>query len=161
MALPNKLKDLMLFNEGLAYRGEIESVTLPKLTRKLEAWRGGAMDGPVKIDMGASDDFDLEWQVGGPMRDVLAQFGVMNVAGVQLRFRGAYQDDSTGTVTSVEIDLGEAKVGAESPMKVKTALVFYQLNWNGEEVIYSDRLNNVLRIDGVDRLAGISAALGI
>ena len=52
MALPRKHKDLMLFNEGGAYRGEIASVTLPKLGRKFDDWKGGGMDAAVKIDLG-------------------------------------------------------------------------------------------------------------
>ena len=36
MALPRKLKYLNMFNDGLSYMGVVESVTLPKLTRKRE-----------------------------------------------------------------------------------------------------------------------------
>ena len=45
MALPRKLKYLNLFNDGLSYMGVVQSVTLPKLTRKLENYRGGGMNG--------------------------------------------------------------------------------------------------------------------
>ena len=47
MALPRKLKYLNMFNDGLSYMGVVESVTLPKLTRKLEKYRGGGMPGAV------------------------------------------------------------------------------------------------------------------
>jgi hypothetical protein len=47
MALPRKLKYLNMFNDGLSYMGVVESVTLPKLTRKLEKYRGGGMPGSV------------------------------------------------------------------------------------------------------------------
>lgn len=43
MALPRKLKYLNMFNDGLSYMGVVESVTLPKLTRKSRRryeWRG-------------------------------------------------------------------------------------------------------------------------
>ena len=47
MALPRKLKNMNLFNQGRSYIGEVPSVTLPKLTRKLDEYRGGGMDGTV------------------------------------------------------------------------------------------------------------------
>ena len=50
MALPKKLKHLNLFNDGNSYLGIAKAVTLPVLGRKLEAYRGGGMDGPVKVD---------------------------------------------------------------------------------------------------------------
>ena len=46
MALPRKLKNLNLFNEGNSYVGVVKSVTLPPLARKMEAYRGGGMNGP-------------------------------------------------------------------------------------------------------------------
>lgn len=42
-----KLKYLNMFNDGLSYMGVVESVTLPKLTRKLEKYRGGGCRGGV------------------------------------------------------------------------------------------------------------------
>jgi P2 family phage contractile tail tube protein len=63
MGLPRKLKDLMLFNDGAAYVGEVGALTLPKLTRKLEGWRGGGMDSEIKIDMGG-EAMDAEWTMG-------------------------------------------------------------------------------------------------
>jgi P2 family phage contractile tail tube protein len=43
MGLPRTLQNLMLFNEGQSYVGEVKTVTLPTLTRKLEEYRGGGM----------------------------------------------------------------------------------------------------------------------
>lgn len=51
MALPRKLKYLNMFNDGLSYMGVVESVTLPKLTRKLEKYRGGGMPGRCRLTL--------------------------------------------------------------------------------------------------------------
>ena len=169
MALPRKLKNLMLFNAGLAYLGEVMSVTLPKLTRKFDEYRGGGMDSPVKIDMGG-EAMDLEWVCGGPMRDVLRQYGAIGVADVQLRFAGAYQNEDTGEVDAIEIvvrgrheeiDMGEQKPGEGSDFKVKTAVAYYKLTWNGVTEVEIDVLGMVFIVGGVDRLAEIRGALGI
>lgn len=56
MALPRKLKLMNLFIDGVSYLGVVQSVTLPKLTRKLENYRGGGMNGSATIDFGLDDD---------------------------------------------------------------------------------------------------------
>jgi len=169
MSLPRKLKDMALFNRTAAYVGEVASVTLPKLTRKLESWRGAGMDSPVKIDMGG-DDMDLEWTAGGPLREVFAGYAATEIDAELLRFAGAYQADDTGDIVSVEvyvrgrheeIEMGEQKPGEGGEFKVKTSLSYYRLEWNGEVLIECDPLNRILMVDGVDRLAGRRAAIGI
>lgn len=62
MALPKKLKYLNLFNDGFNYMGVVSSMTLPKLTRKLEKFRGGGMSGAASVDFGLDDDaLVVEW----------------------------------------------------------------------------------------------------
>jgi P2 family phage contractile tail tube protein len=104
MGLPRRLKDLTLFNDGQRYLGEVASVTLPKLTRKFENWRGGGMDAALKIDMGGEA---MEWSLGGPMLEVLTQFGDTDIAGVLLRFVGAWQRDDDDGLDRVEIVIGQ------------------------------------------------------
>jgi P2 family phage contractile tail tube protein len=74
------------------------------------------------------------------MLDVLRQFGATDAGGVFLRFAGAYQNDETGRIDAVEvtvrgrheeIDQGEHKPGEGGEFKVKSALVYYRLDWNG------------------------------
>ena len=78
MALPRKLKNMNLFNDGATYLGQIGEVTLPKLSRNMEDWRGGGMNAPIKIDQGM-EGLELEAQCGGFMRDVFAQFGPVSM----------------------------------------------------------------------------------
>lgn len=167
MALPRKLKDMNLFSEGETFRGIATSVTLPKLTRKLEDYRGAGMDGTVKLDQGA-EAMELEFTLGGPERSILRQYALPGVAGTYLRFVGAWQDEGTGAVDVIEatvrgryeeLDLGEMKPGEGGEFKNKFQCAYFRLDWNGEELIEIDVLNGVLRVDGVDRLAAITAAL--
>jgi P2 family phage contractile tail tube protein len=167
MGFPRILKNLNLFNEGQSYLGEIATVTVPKLALEMQDWKGGGMFGKVQLDMGL-DKLEQEFATGGPMRDVLRQFGVTNISGVFLRFAGAYQNDSTGEVDTVEIttrgrhseiDMGEAKPGEPGEFKVKSALTYYRLDWNGVEEIEIDLLNMIFRVGGVDRLAEIRDAI--
>ena len=57
--------------------GKVKTVTLPKLARKTEDYRGGGMNGTVKVDLGMSDDgLVLESTYGGLDLLTLRQFGM-------------------------------------------------------------------------------------
>lgn len=171
MALPKKLKHLNLFNDGNSYLGVAKSVTLPTLARKMEAYRGGGMDGPVKVDMGHSDDgIQLEWTLGGWDLITLRQFGTVKVDGVLLRFAGSVQRDDTGEVSAVEIvcrgrheeiDFGDAAPGEDTEHKITTTCSYYKLSVDGDVLVEIDLLNFVFNVDGEDRLAEHRKALGI
>ncbi|EFI1440520.1 phage tail protein, partial [Escherichia coli] len=66
MAMPRKLKYMNVFLNGYSYQGVATSVTLPKLTRKLENYRGAGMNGSAPVDLGLDDDaLSMEWSLGG------------------------------------------------------------------------------------------------
>nr|BFE89957.1 hypothetical protein GCM10020185_04930 [Pseudomonas brassicacearum subsp. brassicacearum] len=50
--IPETLANLNLFADGVSFQGDVPSLTLPKLTLKMEEHRGGGMDAPVELDMG-------------------------------------------------------------------------------------------------------------
>jgi|SRR5690554_2898295 len=171
MAMPKKLKSMLLFNEGNSYVGQCASVTLPKLGRKFESWRGAGMDGPVKVDLGHSDDgIQLEWTLGGWDLTALKQFGATKVDGAMLRFSGSVQRDDTGEVSAVEvvvrgrheeIDFGESKSGEDTEHKYVTTCSYYKLTIDGEVVIEIDLLSFIFNVGGDDRLAAHRQALGL
>lgn len=169
MALPRKLKNYNVFHDGVVYVGQAEEITLPKLTRKLEEYRAGGMNGPVEIDLGA-EKMELEATYGGLMREVFKAWAITSVDGVMVRFAGAYQRDDTGEVDAVEIvvrgrhtelDLGSAKAGDNSQFKVKSSLSYYKLTVNGEVWFEIDHVNYIETVFGVDRLAEQRRAMGI
>lgn len=170
MSLPSKLKNLNLFNEGLSYLGQVKTVVLPKLSRKMEDYRGGGMNGPVKIDMGMGDDgLVLESTFGGLDLLTLRQYGMAKADDVYLRFAGAYQRDDTGEVDAVEvvvrgrheeIDGGDSEPGEDTEHKVVTNCVYYKLTVNGKVEIEIDILGFKEVVNGVDRLAEQRKAIG-
>ncbi|KXO86092.1 phage tail protein [Acinetobacter venetianus] len=171
MALPRKLKNMNLFNEGNSYLGEIKTVVLPKLARKTEGYRGGGMNGTVKTDLGLSDDgLVLESTFGGLELITLRQFGMEKIDGVYLRYAGAYQRDDTGDVDAVEvvvrgrheeIDGGESTPGEDTEHKVTTNCVYYKLTVNGVVEVEIDILGMKENIGGVDRLEKQRNIIGI
>lgn len=168
MGLPSKLKDMNIFNEGESYLGLCSTATLPKLTRSMEDWRGGGMLGPVKIDNGP-EAMQMEWTVGGLAVQVLRQYGVTRIDGVQLRFVGAYQNQETGATDAVEvvirgrhqeIDMGDQEPGEDTETKIVTPLAYYKLTINNRVEMELDFLRGVEIVDGVDRTLEIRQIIG-
>lgn len=169
MALPRKLKNFGVYNDGVSYIGQIPEVQLPKLARKLEDYRAGGMDGAVGVDMG-QENLEMELTAGGFMRQVCGQFGSPKLEAVMLRFAGAYQQDDTCQMDVVEVyargrwqevDPGKAKPGDDTEFKMKARLNYYRLVVNGENVIEIDLLNMVFIANGVDLLAAQRRAIGL
>ncbi|USW02675.1 phage major tail tube protein [Pseudomonas pergaminensis] len=171
MALPHKLKHLNLFNDGGSYTGKVKTVTLPALGRKMEAYRGGGMSGPVKADLGFSDDgIQLEWKLGGLDLVVLKQFGAVNASGVALRFAGSFEQDDTGEVSAVEItvrgrhetiEMGDAQPGEDTEHSITTTCTYYKLTVDNEDIIEIDLLNFIEKVGGVDMLEKHRNAIGL
>lgn len=169
MSLPRKLKNFVLFNDGISYMGEVEEVTLPKLTRKTEDYRSGGMNGPIKLDFGM-EGLKLEWTAAGFLRTLLNQWGTLTHDGVLLRFAGALQSDDLPFATPLEvtvrgrhteIDFGNAKAGDKTAIKVTSELSYYKLTMDGVTVIEIDFVNMIEIVNGEDRLASVRLALGI
>lgn len=171
MALPRKLKHLNLFNAGENWQGLVESVTLPKFTRKFEKYRGGGMPGAVDIDMGLDDGaLDTEFSIGGTELQLFKQMGAVTADAIQLRFTGSIQTDSTGEVQAVElvirgrhkeIDSGEWKTGESNSTKVSSTNSYAKLTINGEVVYEVDLMNMIENVGGTDLLEKHRSAIGL
>ena len=170
MALPKKIKLMDLFNEGNSYLGQTGEVTIPKLVRKFEDWRGGGMNGNVKIDLGLGDDTtEFNWKLGGIDELILEQFGAQTVDAIMLRFNGSYQRDDTGATSALEIvvrgrheeiDFGNQKQGDDTETSIKTIWSYYKLSIDGVNKIEIDIPNMIEIVNGVDLMAKHKANIG-
>ena len=169
MGLPRSLKNFALFMEGTSYVGEMPEVGLPKLTRKMEDYRSGGMNAPVKLDFGM-EGMEAELTAAGYMKELFDTWGTLRHDGVLLRFAGALQADDSESVDTLEvvvrgrhseIDPGKSKAGDNTEIKIKSAISYYKLTLNGTVLLELDPVNLVEMVDGVDRLAETRAALGL
>lgn len=169
MGMPSQLKAFATFINGIGYAGEVEEVNLPKLSRKMEDWRGGGMGRPIKADMGG-EALQLEHSYGGIMREIFKQYGVTTHDGVQIRFAGSYRAEDKADPIAVEvvvrgrhseIDPGSAKAGDKTTFKVTTECSYYKLTMDGEEIIEIDVLNGIEKVNGVDLTQKDRKAIGL
>lgn len=167
--LPATLKNMNLFGDGESWAGKVPEVTIPKLARVMEDYRGGGMAGAIPIDLG-QEKIEFEWTAAELLEAALKAYGAPTVDGVQLRFVGAYQNDATGTYDGweivvrgrhSEIDPGAQKVGSLTEAKFKTACSYYKISKNEVALIEIDLLNNVFKVGGEDRLAQERTILGL
>lgn len=170
MALPKKLKGMNLFGNGDNWQGTVQSITLPTLTRKIEEWRGGGMDGAVGIDMGQDGLLTCEWTVGGLVDTIFDNFGTSRIDADMLRMTGSYERDDVEEVDAVEvvmrgrhteIEMGDAQSGENTEHKVTSTLSYYKLTINGATKIEIDLPNFVFKVNGEDRLSARRQALGL
>ncbi|KQR50144.1 phage major tail tube protein [Acidovorax sp. Leaf160] len=169
MALPRKLKAFATFVDGTNYMGEMPEVTLPTLSRKMEEYRGGGMNGAIELDMG-QEKMEAELKGAGWLVGLATKWGAAAHDAVLLRFAGAVQTDDDGRVTPVEVvmrgrlterDPGSAKAGDMIERTYKYSLSYYKEVVDGQTQLEIDLVNMVENVGGVDNLAGVRAALGI
>lgn len=168
MGLPRKLKLMNFLADGNSYRGQVNEIEQPKLAMKLEAYRSGGMIGPVKVNLGL-EELEATFKMGGYMTELLKQFGGA-IDGTPLRFAGAYEQDDTEEVTSIElvmrgrfgeIDSGNAKAGDDTEQSYTVPLTYYKIIENGNDIIEIDMLNSIFVVNGKDRLEEHRAAIGL
>ncbi len=168
MAARDVRKNINLFVDGRGQAGQLEEFNAPKLTLKMEEFRGGGMDTPIELEMG-TEKLEADFSLIAYDADVLALFGVRSGSGTAFVAREALEDFE-GVVTAVvhtmrgkikSIDGGTSKAGDKPSLKFQMALTYYKLQ-HGQRVIHEIDVENMIRvIDGVDVMADQRAALGI
>lgn len=169
MGMPRNLKDMMMFNEDAVYQGDAKTVTLPTLSRKKEGYRGAGMSGEVSMDMGM-EAMEAKFVCGGPMRQVLRQWGTPTLDGIHIRFAGNYQAADSADVDHIEvimrgrfteIEMGDQETGSPSEFTTTMAVAYYKLVWNGRTELELDPINMIEVVDGIDLLAERRALMGL
>lgn len=168
--MPKVLKNYNLFVDGRGYAGRVAELTPPKLTRKMEEFRAGGMAAAVDIDMG-QEKMGCEFTLKEYDPDVIRLYGMVNYAGVSLRFKGALEaDDPDAAVSAVDIvvrgrisemDFGAWKAGEAAGLKVTVSVSYFKYSVDGEELIEVDAPGMVEKVDGEDRLAAVRDAIGV
>ena len=169
MALPKDTKAWNVFIEGRGYAGEASEVTPPKLTRKMDDFRGGGMDGTVKIDLG-QEAMQATIKIRGDSPELLRKLGITTHDGLGLRLRRAIAGESGGQVQAVEevwrgrfseIDQGTYKSGDPNEKSYMVELSYYRHTVDGQVIIEIDVVNMICIVDGVDLLKAQRDAIGL
>jgi P2 family phage contractile tail tube protein len=169
MALPRDTKGWNLFVDGRGFAGEASEVTPPKLTRKMDEFRAGGMDAPVKLDLG-QEAMQGSFKIRGDSPELLRKWGLTTHDGLGIRLRRAVKSDSGGLVQAVEevwrgrfseIDQGSYKSGDPNEKSYTAELTYYRHTVDGQVITEIDVVNMICIVNGVDVLQAQRDALGI
>jgi P2 family phage contractile tail tube protein len=166
--LNNILKNMNLFVDGRGYAGNVEELTPPKLTFKIEEFRNGGMDAPVEVEMGM-DKLEASFSLTKYDADVLKLFGLAPGNTKPLTFRGSIisEDGAENPVVIQlqgmlkEVDQGSWKPGDKATLKGTVACRYYKHTVAGIVVHEIDIPNMIRNVGGVDQLAATRKNLGM
>jgi len=167
--LPRQLFNFTVFADGGDYRGEIPEITLPTLTRKLEEYRAGGMDGPIDLDFG-QEKMEAELKGAGFLAGLATKWGARQHDATMLRFVGALSRGTSEALESCEavmrgrlakIDPGSSQAGEKTEQTYSYSLSYFRLTVGGITMFEIDIVNMVCVVDGVDIMAEVRAALQI
>lgn len=168
MPVNSYLRKFVVFVDGFGKVGDCDGATLPKLTLKMDEFRGGGMDIPVEVDLGM-EKLEFQFTMTALDDQVIDKFGLFpgNQKAFTLRGSLASHDGTAMAVvahmrgTLKDVDLGEFKAGEKVNITFMVALDYYKLA-KGDRTLIEIDIENVRRIvGGVDQLEKDRIALGL
>lgn len=167
--LPRTLNNFNVFVDTHSWAGVAESVTIPKITKKTEDFRGAGMIGDVALSMGYEK---LEGEVVYAGFDVkqYRQLGVCGTSDLPVRFVGMYQrqDNCTSQIVeiytrgqAIELDPGDSKNGEKTEIKMSYNYTYYRMEVDGVVEVELDFINGVERFGETDVAKNIKELLGL
>jgi hypothetical protein len=168
MPVSSYLRKFVVYVDGYGKIGDCDGATLPKLTLKMDEFRGGGMDIPVEVDLGM-ERLEFQFTMTSIDDQVIDKFGLFPGQQKAFTVRGSLAShDGTsmavvgqmrGTLKSV--DMGDFRAGEKVSVTFMVALDYYKLT-RGDRVLIEIDIENVRRIvGGVDQLEKDRIALGL
>ena len=167
--LPRTLKNFNVFVDTHSWAGVAEEVTIPKITKKTEDFRGAGMIGDVALVMGYEK---LEGEVVYAGFDVkqYRQLGVCGTSDLPVRYVGIYERQDNCSYQNVEIycrgqaielDPGSSKNGEKTETKMSYNYSYYRLEVDGVIEVELDFINGVERFGTSDIGQQLRKLLGL
>lgn len=164
--LPSVLVDMNAFFKDQSYAGLCNTVTLPKVVTKTIDQTMAGVAGDIERDVGKLEKLECEVTITDYSGTVIGLVGSRDSRDEVFTLRGAVDVD--GTIKTVivrqqgfwkSVEFNEWKPESEATTKFAIAVEMFELEIDGTEVIHIDKMNNVFRINGVDRNEAIRTAL--
>lgn len=167
--LPRTLKNFNVFIDTHSWAGVAESVTIPKITKKTDDYRGAGMIGDIALSMGYEK---LEGEVVYAGFDVkqYRQLAVCGTSDLPVRFVGLYERQDNCTTQNIEIymrgqalelDPGDSKNGERTEIKMSYNFTYYRMEVDGVVQVELDFINGIERFGDSDIAEQIRELLGL
>lgn len=168
MPVSSYLRKFVIFADGFGKVGDCDGATLPKLTLKMDEYRGGGMDTPVEVDLG-TEKLEFQFTMTALDDQVIDKFGLYPGQQKAFTLRGSlasHNGDSFAVIAHMrgvlkDVDMGEFRAGEKMSITFMVALDYYKLI-RGDRTLIEIDIENVRRIvGGVDQLERDRIALGL
>ncbi|MEG2266474.1 MAG: phage major tail tube protein [Acinetobacter sp.] len=167
--LPRTLKNFNVFVDTHSWAGVASEITLPKISKKTDDFRGAGMIGDVTLTLGY-EKMECEVTYAGFDVKQYRQLGVCGTSDLPLRYVGLYERQDTCTTQNIEIymrgnahelDGGGSKLGEKTEHKMKYGISYYRLEIDGVVEVELDFINGVERFGDNDIAQTIRELLGL
>ena len=167
----HQFRDINLYLAGDNYAGQLDEFHPPQLQTMIDWYRAAGMDAPIPLDMGM-DAMASRMLVNGYQPNSFTQFGLADINATQALVLGGLEDTDGATATLsftmrgrvAAINMERARGRGEVPRTmIQMGLTYYMIEHSAEAqpLIEIDVMNMVRKINGIDRLAELRAALGL
>lgn len=154
--------------DGYGYAGSVKDVKPPKISEKVENFRGGGMGGEVEVPVGTEMDA-MEFTLSEVAPNVLKRFGFVQGADKPFTLRSGIKDDAGKDVAHryevggflKEVDAGTIEAGKIIERKFSVSPRSFKEFINNELVIHIDHEKGVYVVNGHDKLAQARANAGV
>lgn len=169
--VPEKVISYRVFRDGVDLVG-VADVELPDLDAMTDKIKGagiaGEVDSPVLGHYG-SMRVKITWRT---LVKPIAWLSRQEVHAIDFRAASQVHDAASGTIKAVPIrvairatptktGLGKLDVGAQTGSTNELEVSYIKVTVDNVDIIEIDKYNYVAKIDGVDVLEGVRAALGL
>lgn len=165
--LPHVLTDMNVFLKDESFAGQLNTMTMPKLVVKMVEKATSGTAGSIERSLGRLEKLETEISLEAFAPTIIGMVGSNASRDEVIILRGALDVDGGHVPLIVrlsgfwaDMDMGEFKPEGEVTVKSRVALEHFELEIDGREVIYLDKLTNIWRMNGEDRNAQIRACLG-
>lgn len=165
--LPHVLTDMNIFLDGESYAGQLNKMTMPKIVVKMAEKALSGVAGAIERSLGRLEKMESEVIAEAIDGRLIGLVGSNEARDTIVILRGALDVDGTWKPLTVrfggfwkDLDLGELTPEKELEVKSMVAIEHFELELDGKELIYVDKMTNVWRMNGVDRTAQIRACIG-
>lgn len=164
--LPSILQDMNTFFRDQSYAGQCNTLTLPPIAVKTATFVLAGVGGDMEVNLNKLAAMVSEVTISNYSSRIIDLLGSKESREEVMTFRGAMDDDGTLRTVVVrqqgfwkELNFNEWKPEEEATNKFSIAVEMFELEVDGQEIIHIDKMNNIFRVNGVDRNEQIRTAL--
>lgn len=156
--LPTIVNDINCFIQETSFAGLANKATLPKVVTKTVDMVLAGVAGDIERDIGKLEKLESDITISDYSPMVLGLIGSRASREETLTLRGALDvgDKISTLVVNMQgywksVEFNELEPEKEATTKFSIAVEVYTFELDGKEIIHIDKMNNIFRINGVDR----------